>query len=927
MMKGTMTAETIMTGGNAAFLEALYEDYLRDPSSVSEEWRSYFHSQQNGVSEQQHSRMQQRFYDLSRSKCLGLGGGSANKTQDGDPLGPLRGAYRLHGHLEAAFNPLALRERPLVPELMPKHWGIDESAHAAEIANLRALYAGSIGYEFSYLSTEERLWFEEQIEGPRPELSQAEKKRLLKSLVAAEGLEKYLHKRYTGQKRFSLEGSESFIALMDRLVQRSAGEGIKEIVIGMAHRGRLNTLVNILGKAPSSLFDEFEGKKSVPDYPGYSGDVKYHMGMMNRLETPSGPLRVALAFNPSHLELVAPVVHGAVRARQDMEAHGPQHLPNRKEILSVTVHGDAAVIGQGVVMETLNLSRLRGYTTGGAVRVVINNQVGFTISDPRDSRSSRYCTDVAKIGNAPVMHVHGDDAEAVAWVADLALAYRNRFGKDVFIDLVSFRRHGHNEADDPTMTQPLMYRQIKAHPGALAVYTQKLEQDGVVAAGEAEALSEAYRQSLEAGDPLMQTATDEPSERELKRRQRWAKHRAASLENKLGSDRDTGVSAERILDLSQKLTAVPEGFTPHRGVAKVMAGRQAMGRGEADIDWGMGEMLAYASLLEEGYSLRLSGEDSGRGTFVHRHAVIHNQSGTDPEAVGHMSLAHIGEGQGKAEVIDSTLSEEAVMAFEYGYAGSLPNTLVLWEAQFGDFANGAQAVIDQFIASGESKWMALNGLVLLLPHGQEGAGPEHSSARLERFLQLCAQNNMRVAVPSSSAQMFHLLRRQMIDDIRKPLVVMTPKSLLRSKLASSPLSAFTSGRFESVIGDESVKNARRVVISSGKLHWELHEAREKAGLQDVALVRLEELYPFPTEQLAQVLREHPGAEVIWAQEEPENQGAWRNIFRGLNEAASAAGLGAVEYTGRPAMASTSPGLAHMHTAEQAALIQHALKLS
>jgi 2-oxoglutarate dehydrogenase E1 component len=746
----------------------------------------------------------------------------------------------------------------------------------------------------------------------RGTFSADQKRRLLYKLNAAEGLERYLHVTYVGQKRFSLEGGESLIPLLDTVIQRAGGAGVKETVLGMAHRGRLNVLVNILGKRPGDLFAEFEGKKVMSDDPNVAGDVKYHMGYSSDVRTPGGPMHLALAFNPSHLEIVAPVVHGSVRARQDRRGGA------RTQVLPITIHGDAAIAGQGVVMETVNLAQLRGYGTGGAVRIVVNNQVGFTTSDPRDTRTSRYCTDIAKVAEAPVMHVNGDDPEAVAFAGQLAVDYRQQFGKDVFIDLLCYRKLGHNESDDPTITQPVMYREVKAHPGSRALYAAQLVREGVLRDGDADALVEKFRDRLDGGDTVVeeiegdyksQLATD------------WSTFRT-------GADADsvpTAVALGRLQELGRLVATVPDGFGVHRAVDRVLKARREMAEGNAPLDWGMGEILAYATLLDEGYRVRISGQDAGRGTFVHRHAVLHDQNATNPLEEEYLPLANLRGGQGPIEVIDSTLSEEAVMAFEYGYSTSEPGALVIWEAQFGDFANGAQVVIDQFISSGESKWQRLSGLTLFLPHGYEGQGPEHSSARLERYLQLCAQNNMRVVVPSSPAQTFHMIRRQLVSPTRKPLVVMTPKSLLRSKYATSALSELATGRFYEVIGDD-LQKARRVVVSSGKLHWELVEAREKHGLQgDVALVRLEQLYPFPAEQLRAELAKYGNAEIVWAQEEPFNQGAWLMIQDDLRAALSDGQTLIV--SSRPRSASPAVGYASKHNVEQQAVIETALGLA
>ncbi|MBB5235747.1 2-oxoglutarate dehydrogenase E1 component [Deinococcus budaensis] len=921
-------SQTIMSGANAAFIEGLYEAYLSDPQSVDPEWRQYFDEVRAGARETAHSAVQQAFYELGTQKRGGVTLPAPQGVSGAQQAaGALITAYRVYGHISARTNPLKMRGLPVVPELTPGYYGLSEAdlnepVHDGVfsgplrdvIGQLQETYCGAIGFEFNYLPATERAWFQERIEAGRGrgQYSPEERRRLMTKLNAAEGLERYLHVKYVGQKRFSLEGSESFIPLLDRLIQQAGKYGVKETVIGMAHRGRLNVLVNIFGKKPSDLFAEFEGKKKISDDPDVAGDVKYHMGYSSDVRTPGGPMHLALAFNPSHLEIVSPVVHGSVRARQDRRGDR-----ERQQVLPVTIHGDAAVSGQGVVMETLNLSRLRGFTTGGAVRIVINNQIGFTISDPRDTRSSRYCTDVAKIANAPVLHVNGDDPEAVAYCGDLALEYRQTFGKDVFIDLISFRRHGHNEADDPTMTQPIMYREIKAHPGTRALYAQALEAAGVLTAGEGDQLVERYRDQLDAGDAVVE-------EMENLEQSALAADWKGYLQTRWTDDTATAVPQEQLTALGLKLSEIPEGFQPHRGVGRVLEARKAMARGEQPLDWGMGEMLAYATLLAGGYHVRLDGQDSGRGTFVHRHAVLHDQNAQDPMNEEYLSLAHLTPDQGRVEVIDSTLSEEAVLAFEYGYSTSEPRALVAWEAQFGDFANGAQAVIDQFLSAGESKWQRLSGLTMLLPHGYEGAGPEHSSARLERYLQLCAQKNMQVVVPSSAAQIFHLLRRQVLRPYRKPLIVMTPKSLLRNKLAMSPLSELAQGRFQEVIGDETVQQARRVVVSSGKLHWELTEARDadKEGYAGTALVRLEQLYPFPAEALKAELARHPGAEVVWAQEEPQNQGAWLMIRDDLERVLE--GGQRLTLASRPRAASTAAGYASVHAQEQARVIAAAL---
>ncbi|WP_189011007.1 2-oxoglutarate dehydrogenase E1 component [Deinococcus malanensis] len=922
-------SQTIMSGGNAAFIEGLYEAYLQDPQSVDAQWRTYFDELRGGARETAHSAVQQAFYNLGTQR-RGAAVAPAPQGVSGaaQAAGALITAYRVYGHISAHTNPLKMRGLPVVPELTPEYYGLsqadlNETVHDGVfnaplrdvIAQLQDTYCGAIGFEYNYLPATERAWFQERVEANRgrPNYSPEERRRILVKLNAAEGLELYLKNRYPGVKRFGLEGGEAFIPLMDRIIQEAGRLGVKETVVGMAHRGRLNTLVNIFGKPSGALFDEFEGKKKLSDDPDVAGDVKYHMGYSSDVRTPGGPMHMALAFNPSHLEIVSPVVHGSVRARQDR-----RYDTERRQVLPITIHGDAAVSGQGVVMETLNLSRLRGFATGGAIRIVINNQVGFTISDPRDTRSSRYCTDVAKIGNAPVLHVNGDDPEAVAFCGDLALAYRQEFGKDIFIDLICFRRNGHNEGDEPRMTQPIMYREIDKHPGTRALYAAQLEREGLLKPGEGEELVLRFRDQLDRGETVVEEMENlEQSALKVD----WDMYDNVKWDDEVS----TAVPREKLQELGLKLTQVPEGFKVHRTIERtVLKPREAMARGEQPLDWGMGEMLAYATLLDEGFGVRLVGQDSGRGTFVHRHAVLHDQNAQDPMNEEYMALAHLREGQGRVEVIDSTLSEEAVMAFEYGYSTSEPKALVAWEAQFGDFANGAQAVIDQFLAAGESKWQRLSGLTLLLPHGYEGAGPEHSSARLERYLQLCAQKNMQVVVPSSTAQIFHLLRRQVLRPYRKPLIVMTPKNLLRNKRAMSPLTELAEGRFHEVIGDAEVVRARRVVISSGKLHWDLVEARDAdaEGYAGTALIRLEQLYPFPGQQLRAELAKHPGAQVIWAQEEPENQGAWLMIWEDLEKSLQEGQK--LGWATRPRSASTAAGYTSVHLKEQAAVISAAL---
>jgi 2-oxoglutarate dehydrogenase E1 component len=780
------------------------------------------------------------------------------------------------------------------------------------LAQLEYIYGGNVGAEFAHISdSEERLWLQDEFQQGRlkSRFSADEQRNILWQLTAAEGLERYLHTKYVGQKRFSLEGGDAFIPLLDDLIQNCGAGGVEEVVIGMAHRGRLNVLVNLLGKSPPELFSEFEGAYEPGRVKG-SGDVKYHKGFSADLRTARANVHTVLAFNPSHLEVVDPVVEGSVRARQERcgDERGVRVLP-------LLVHGDAAFAGQGVVMETLQLSQARGFFTGGTVHVIINNQVGFTTSEPADLRSTMYCSDVAKMLEVPIFHVNADDPEAVVFVTRLALEYRMRFGKDVVIDLVCYRRLGHNEADEPAATQPRMYRIIRQHPTARRLYADRLIAAGVLTEADAEAMLEQYRAGLDAGRPQARASLGLIGN---KYTVDWSAYAQVDWSEPVS----TAVELPRLRTLGERITSYPEGFSLHPRVAQLITNRRRMIQGEHPLDWGCAETLAYAALVEEGFGVRLTGQDSGRGTFFHRHAVLHDQN-SDATWI---PLQHIAERQPRVEVIDSVLSEEAVMGFEYGYATTDPNTLVMWEAQYGDFANGAQVIIDQFISSGEAKWERFCGLALLLPHGYEGAGPEHSSARLERFLQLCAENNMQVCVPSTPAQMFHMLRRQMRQHFRKPLVAMTPKSLLRHELSVSPLEDLARGGFARVIGeidDIPAPQVQRVVFCSGKVYFDLLKARRSEGLREVALVRIEQLYPFPSEEYQAVLSRYPNArEIVWCQEEPQNQGAWYQIRHRLQELVM--GRRPVLYAGRRPAAAPATGIPKIHEIEQQTLVAAAL---
>jgi 2-oxoglutarate dehydrogenase E1 component len=782
------------------------------------------------------------------------------------------------------------------------------------VAAVKKTYCGTIGVEYMYISsTEEKRWIQKRFEGTlsTPTFTGEQKRWILERITASETLERYLHTRYVGQKRFSGEGGESMIPMLDTVIENAGSHGAKEVVVGMAHRGRLNVLVNSLGKIPADLFGEFEGKHS---HELSSGDVKYHQGFSSDIQTGGGPVHLTLAFNPSHLEIVNPVVEGSVRARQHRRG---DHSGD--SVLPLLIHGDAAFAGQGVVMETLALSQTRGYRTGGTVHIVVNNQIGFTTSDTRDARSSLYCTDIAKMVEAPVFHVNGDDPEACVFVSAIAEEYRRTFRKDVVVDLVCFRRLGHNEQDEPFVTQPLMYKKIAQHPGTRKLYADKLEQSGVVKPGTGDELVTQVRATLDAGKTtnpkilygLKSTLAID-----------WAPYMGVGWRQPAV----TGVPAAKLKELAKRLTDIPANFKLHPSVERLLAARRDMGEGKQPLDWGMAENLAYATLVDEGHPVRLSGQDAGRGTFAHRHAVMHDQNREKWDSGVYIPLQNIREGQGNFVVIDSLLSEEAVLGFEYGYATAQPYELVIWEAQFGDFANGAQVVIDQFIASGEAKWGRLCGLTMFLPHGYEGQGPEHSSARLERFLQLCADHNIQVCVPSTAGQFFHMIRRQVERPMRKPLIVMTPKSLLRKKEATSPLAELSAPGFQVILPEVEklpAKKVKRVIFCSGKVYYDLAAERGRRGIDDMAIVRLEQLYPFPHEEFQAQIELYPNAKtVVWCQEEPGNQGAWHRIQHYLLRHMRPDQQ--LHYAGRKSAASPAVGYQQLHAEQQKELVEAAL---
>ncbi|KGP01461.1 2-oxoglutarate dehydrogenase E1 component [Alcaligenes nematophilus] len=938
-----LLSNSYLFGSNAPYVEELYESYLDNPGSVADQWREYFDQLQHqpatdgrdSTRDQAHAPIVESFAQRAKANAFLTSAQAPDLTvaMKQVSIQSMIAAYRSLGARIADLDPLKRSERPSIPELDPAFYGLTEAdldqVYSATntyftkadtmtlrdmLKALRDTYSRSVGAEFMYISDPVvKRWIQQRLESVHGtgSFNVDQKRNILQQLTEAEGLERFLHTKYVGQKRFSLEGGESFIACMDEVVNHAGENGVQEIIVGMAHRGRLNMLVNIMGKMPGDLFAEFEGRhaEGLTD-----GDVKYHNGFSSDLSTRGGPVHLSLAFNPSHLEIVNPVVEGSVRARQDRRSD-----EDGSQVLPVLVHGDAAFAGQGVVMETLNLAQTRGYGTGGTLHIVINNQIGFTTSDPRDTRSTLYCTDVVKMIEAPVFHVNGDDPEAVVFVTQLALDFRREFKHDVVVDIVCFRKLGHNEQDTPSMTQPLMYKKIGQHNGTRKLYADKLVAQGILSENEPEDLVKAYRQLMEDGK-----RTVEPVLTDYKNK--YATDWSAFLGAKWTDQADTALPMSELTRIGEKLTTVPEGFTVHPLVNRMLNDRRAMARGEAQVDWGMGEHLAFATLVNNGYAIRITGQDSGRGTFTHRHAVLHDQKRERWNDGTYIPLQNVSEGQANFTVIDSVLSEEAVLAFEYGYASAEPNILTIWEAQFGDFANGAQVVIDQFITSGEAKWGRHCGLTLMLPHGYEGQGPEHSSARIERFLQLCADNNIQVVQPTNGAQIFHVLRRQMIRPFRKPLVIMTPKSLLRNKDATSPLSDLAEGHFMPVIGetDQAIDAAavKRVLACSGKVYYDLVNHRKELERNDIAIIRVEQLYPFAHKAFQAELAKYSNAkEVIWVQDEPQNQGAWfyvqHHIYENMTEGQK---LG---YAGRAASASPAVGYLAKHQEQHKALLEQA----
>lgn len=932
-----------LSGSSSAYLDAIYEDYLQDPNSVDSSWRQYFDAIRDNKHDVSHAQVREDFVALSKNPFRfavatpqGIVADSGSYPDGGDKVSAVMDLvymYRSIGHKVSHLDPLSMKKPEETPELELDFHGLNATNLNEKfnvgvfsdyqalllkeiIAKLQHVYTGSIGYEFMHLNNmAEKMWFRQRVEKQIPNLSAERKTWLLDRLTAAEGLEKYLGMKYVGQKRFSLEGGESMIPALNEMMNKAGEVAVEEIGLGMAHRGRLNVLVNIMGKSPENLFKEFEGSQ---DKKFLSGDVKYHLGFASWHKTPKDEVRLALAFNPSHLETVDPVVEGAVRAKQECFGDDNPH----GKVVPILIHGDSAFCGQGVVMETFALSQTRYYGTGGTIHIVINNQVGFTTDKKEDNRSSLYCTDIAKVVEAPILHVNGDDPEAVLRVAGLAMDYRMMFGKDIVIDLVCYRRHGHNEADEPSGTQPLMYSIIKKLPTTRAIYADKLESEGVVSKAQADQMAKAYRDRLQKGEVVADIITGK-HERSSKCVADWRPY----VNQKCDQAVDTRIDKSKLIKLSQALNHLPADLTLQPQVKKAIDDRIKMTAGEVSGNWGFAENLAYATLLADGYSIRLSGEDCGRGTFSHRHAVLHNYDYTKTEFPDYTPLQHINE-KAQCHIIDSVLSEYAVLGFDYGYSCSAPNTLTIWEAQFGDFVNTAQVVIDQFIAAAEEKWGILSGLVMLLPHGQEGAGAEHSSARLERFLQLCAHDNMQVCAPTTPAQMFHMLRRQMIRSYRKPLIVMSPKSLLRHPMVHSTLDDLANGQFYNVIAEVEKmkpKSVSRVILCSGKVYYDLLAERGEKDVKDIAIVRIEQLYPFPQADLDKVLAPYEAVnDVVWVQEEPENQGAWWMIQHELRKVLRKDQN--LSYVGRKAAAAPAVGYPSLFHAQHSELVAKALKL-
>ncbi len=913
---------SFLSGSNAGYLESLYREISDQGTNDSlsdqqKKWQTVFSSLPGMVisfDPSEETGYQTWFESLEHKQAQ---------------VSKLITAYRSLGHLRADVDPIGVMPRGSAEEIQLERYDLsaqdlDTEFDIGDLAEggrmtlrgilnfLQETYCGSIGYETRYLhSLEKRMWLQRQVEiesrGPRyPDDLRIE---TLERLTAAEGLEKYLHTRYVGQKRFSLEGGDSLIPMLSDLIQQFGANGVKEVVIGMAHRGRLNVLVNILGKAPSELFSEFDGEYETDCADTRTGDVKYHQGASSDIMTPGGNVHIALSFNPSHLEIISPVVEGSVRARQERRKDTA-----RKQVIPILIHGDAAFAGQGVVMETLNMAATRGFSTGGTIHIIVNNQIGFT-TNTLDARSTLYCTEIAKLVQAPILHVNGDDPDAIIFASRTAMEYRMKFGGDFVLDMVCYRRHGHNEADEPAVTQPIMYGKIKRHKTPRQLYAERLVDEGVIEPSKADQMVQQYRDRLDEGHVVAGQVID-PNKSLLTLD--WKPYMGEDWREEV----DAAVDPERLVELAEALTRSPDDFVVHKRVQGILDDRIAMTRGEKPMDWGCAELLSYATLIDQGYRVRLSGQDAGRGTFSHRHATLHDQS--RPRT--HIPLQYVGESSNEFLVINSLLSEEAVLGFEFGYSTTEPRTLVIWEAQFGDFVNGAQVVIDQFISSGQAKWSRICSLVLFLPHGMEGQGPEHSSARLERFLQLCAEHNMQVCVPTTPAQTFHMLRRQMMRSFRRPLIVMTPKSLLRHKLAVCEPDDLAQGRFYPVLPEIDPlppNSVKKIIICCGKVYYDILEARRNRDQQDVAIIRLEQIHPFPDQELKAEIEKYSHAEdIAWCQEEPKNQGCWYQIFYYLRKLLNRNQK--LSYVGREGSPSPAVGFFKLHQKQQQKVVQDAL---
>ena len=936
-MKKTMSdymSDSHTSGGHLSYLEDLYESYLQDPDSISEEWKAYFNDlpfQNGSQKDSSHLDVIKHFQNVSRRSVPRAKVISQEKNPLEAKVQTLIKAYRDYGHTAADLDPLGIAEKVIHSDLHQTEglFNADELSNTVNcnfpignsfeyelsdlIDRLKTTYCKNIGIEFQHISNKrERNWIIEKFENSNHKVSDVErKKEILKRLISARGLAQFLSSKYPGMKRFGIDGCESLIPLVDTLIKTTSKNGAEQICFGMAHRGRLNLLVNVLGKVSKELFEAFEEDF---DLKGLStGDVKYHLGYSSNIRTDHGDVHVSLTNNPSHLEIVNPVVVGSVRARQDRLGD-----TFRNRVVPILIHGDAAFSGQGVVMETMQMSQTRAYGVGGTIHVVVNNQIGFTTSHIRDARSTRYSTDISKFIEAPIIHVNADDPEAVVYVSELACEYRENFKKDIVIDLVCYRRSGHNEADDPSSTQPLMYKAIKSHKTVLDIYEKLLTANSIISDDEIKDFKKSYRKQIENGESVTPNLAPRSND------DQWFDWEQF-MNRKWYEEVTTSIPHKEIEKNALSIVKTPADFLLQKKVQKIFDERVKMSQGEIKLNWGFAEMMAYSSLLKEGYPIRFTGQDVRRGTFDHRHAVIFDQENGE----GFLSLGPIAEeGKTLVDIYDSLLSEEAVLGFEYGYSATWPSGLVIWEAQFGDFANGAQVVIDQFIVSAEHKWERLSGLVMLLPHGFEGMGPEHSSARLERFLQLCAANNIQVCMPSSPSQIFHLLRRQAIRKMRRPLIVITPKSLLRLPEAASDLSELTSGSFNCIIGDDLPKEKiKRVVLCSGKVYYDLKKARDEKGISDVALLRLEQLYPFPYFEVEEMLKDYSDAEeFVWAQEEPRNQGAWFSHRHRLERVLEKLKIkNSFKPITRPPAAAPAVGLMKLHLQQQQELVDNVLK--